>query len=71
MVGSIPAFRGNDGDQIKIHVETALQQTLVGADLTRSFKLDGDRLTATSPPFKRAIRNNQRLIMTIVWEREK
>ena len=60
-----------EGDQIKIHVEIALQQTLVGADLTRSFKLDGDRLTTITPPFKSAVRNNQTLITTIVWERVK
>ena len=60
-----------EGDQIKIHVEIALQQTLVGADLTRSFKLDGDRLTTIAPPFVSAVRNNQTLITTIVWERVK
>jgi hypothetical protein len=60
-----------EGDQIKIHVEMALQQTLVGADLTRSFKLDGDRLTTITPPFVSAVRNNQTLITTIVWERVK
>ena len=60
-----------EGDQIKIHVEIALQQTLVGADLTRSFKLDGDRLTTITPPFVSATRNNQTLITTLVWERVK
>ena len=60
-----------EGDQIKIHVEIALQQPLVGADLTRSFKLDGDRLTTITPPFASAIRTNQTHITTIVWERVK
>ena len=60
-----------EGDQIKIHVEIAWQQHLVGADLTRSFKLDGDRLTTITPPFPRAIRPNETHITTIVWERVK
>jgi hypothetical protein len=60
-----------EGDQIKVHVEIALQQTLVGADLTRSFKLNGDRLTTITPPFVSAIRDNETHITTIVWERVK
>ena len=51
--------------------QAALARWGVGARAAMACKLDGDRLTTITPPFVSAVRNNQTLITTIVWERVK
>jgi hypothetical protein len=59
------------GNEIITHVEISSQQTLTGNDQTRSFKLDGNRLTTMTPPLASGFLNNQTTVTTVVWERVK
>ena len=60
------------GDEIIIHVEISSEQSLTGTDQTRSFKLEGDRLTTATTPHVAGLSNNdQTTVTTIVWERVK
>jgi hypothetical protein len=60
------------GNEIIIHVEISSEQNLTGTDQTRVFKLDGDRLTITTPPRIAGLSNsNQMTVVTVVWERVK
>jgi hypothetical protein len=59
------------GNEIIIHVEISSEQTTTGTDQTRSFKLDGDRLTTMTTPLVSAFLNNQTVVTTVVWERVK
>lgn len=59
------------GNEIIIHVEISSEQTTTGTDQTRSFKLDGDRLTTITTPLVSAFLNNQTVVTTVVWERVK
>ena len=58
-----------EGNQIILHEEISSEQTPT-KDQTRSFKLDGDRLTTTTPLVSSSL-NNQTTVTTIVWERVK
>jgi hypothetical protein len=59
------------GDEIIMHIEISSEQTITGTDFTRSFKLDGDRLTTTTRPIVSAFLNNQTTVTTVVYERVK
>jgi hypothetical protein len=51
---------------VRHHVETALIPNRVGTTLTRSFSLDGDRLTLSPPTFRR---NGMKVRRSLVWRR--
>ena len=59
------------GNEIIIHVELSWDQTLTGTDQKRFFKLEGNRLTITTPPLVSAFLGKQTTITTLVWERVK
>jgi hypothetical protein len=59
------------GDDIIMHIEISSEQTITGTDYTRSFKLDGDRLTTTGRPIVSSFLNNQTTVTTVVYERVK
>jgi hypothetical protein len=56
-----------EGDQIKIHLDLSADQS--DFDTTRTFKINGDRLTSTTPPLKSAFLKDQTTITTVVYER--
>jgi hypothetical protein len=58
------------GNEIILHEEISSEQT-ANKDQTRFFKLDGDRLTTTTPPLVSSFLNNQTTVTTILWERVK
>jgi hypothetical protein len=55
-----------DGDRLTHHVEVSLFQNWVGTDQIRFAKLQGRRLTLTTPPM--AIGGEQ-LLVELTWER--
>jgi hypothetical protein len=57
------------GNEIIIHPELAWNQVLT--ETKRFLKLDGDRLTLTTPPLVSAFLNNQTAVTTVVYERVK
>jgi hypothetical protein len=57
------------GDDIIMHIEISSEQTTTGTDYTRSFKLDGDRLTTIGRQIASAFLNNQTTVTTVVYER--
>jgi hypothetical protein len=60
-----------EGDQIKLHYDIAANQELTNTDSTRTFKIDGDRLTSTTPPEKNSFLKDQTTIAKLVYERMK
>jgi hypothetical protein len=59
------------GNEIINHVEISWNPTLTGTDQKRLFKLEGDRLTLTTPPLVSVFLKNQTTFSTLVWERVK
>jgi hypothetical protein len=59
------------GDQINIHIDIASNQVLNNTDAIRFFKIDGDRLTSTTPPEKNSFLKDQTTIAKLVYERVK
>jgi hypothetical protein len=59
------------GDQIHIHIDFASNQMLSNTDAIRFFKIDGDRLTSTTPPEKNSFLKGQTTIAKVVYERVK
>ena len=59
------------GDQINIHIDIASNQVLNNTDAIRFFKIDGDRLTSTTPPEKNSFLKDQITIAKLVYERVK
>jgi CubicO group peptidase (beta-lactamase class C family) len=59
------------GSEIIIHEEISSEQTTAGKDVTRSFKLDGERLTITTQPLVSSFLNNQITVTTVMYERVK
>jgi hypothetical protein len=57
------------GSEIITHVEISWSQDLTGTDQKRFFKLEGNRLTTTTPPMANAFLENQTAVATLVWER--
>lgn len=55
-----------DGDKVIHHVEIASIPNRIGKNLTRTFKLDGNRITITTPPSKS---DNVPKVFELVWER--
>jgi Lipocalin-like domain len=71
---SMLAYAGSykvQGNKIINHVEISWNPTLTGTDQKRLFKLEGDRLTLTTPPLVSAFLKNQTTVSTLVWERVK
>jgi hypothetical protein len=71
---TMAAYAGSyhvEGDTIIVHVDIAWDQIENGTELIRHFKIEGDRLTYTTPPTKNAFLNNQMVASTVVWERVK
>src|SRR5262249_14730801 len=71
---TMSAYAGSyriEGGKIAIHLDITWNQLENGEDWTRSFKIEGDRLTVISPPQKNAFLNNQMVSATTVWERVK
>ncbi len=54
-----------DGNKVIHHVEIASIPNRVGKNLTRNFKLDGNRVTLTTPPSK----SDDAQKFELVWER--
>ncbi len=55
-----------EGDKVIHHVEIASIPNRIGKNLTRTFKLDGNRITITTPPSKS---DNVPKVFELVWER--
>jgi hypothetical protein len=60
-----------EGDRIVLHLDITWNQIENGEDTMRLFKVEGDRLTVTTPPQKNAFLNNQMVSARTVWERVK
>jgi hypothetical protein len=56
------------GDRVTHHVEVATNPDWVGADQLRFPKIDGNRLTITTPPLPTRPDGKLR-VSTLVWER--
>ena len=54
------------GDTVLHHVEISAFPNWIGADQVRTFALDGDRLSLTTPPL---LRNGVRRTSHLSWER--
>jgi len=68
------AYVGSDrvqGDQINIHLDLSFDQNQADTDTIRTFKVEGDRLTLTSPPQTNPFLKDQTTIATVVYERVK
>jgi hypothetical protein len=68
------AFAGSyriEGNTIIYHFDITWNQIENGEEQTRPFKVEGDRLTFTTPPTKNAFLNNQMVSASLVWERVK
>jgi hypothetical protein len=57
------------GDQILIHIDVSADQHNI--DTTRIFKIEGDKLTSTTPPLKNMFLKDQTTVTTVVYERVK
>ena len=55
-----------DGDRITHHVEVSLFQNWAGTDQVRFAKLEGRRLTLTTPPMSIG---GEQLVVELTWER--
>ena len=74
MYRTMNAYSGSyriQGDQINIHIDIASNQALTNTDTTRTFKIDGDQLTLTTPPEKNSFLKDQTTIAKLVYERVK
>lgn len=56
------------GDKVVHHVEASSIPNQVGADLTRTVKLQGDQLVLRTPPMTEG---GERVVFELVWERLK
>jgi hypothetical protein len=68
------AFAGSyrvEGDTIIYHFDITWNQIESGEEQKRPFKIEGDRLSFTTPPQKNAFLNNQIVSASLVWERVK
>ena len=66
---SFNSYAGNyavDGDKVIHHVEIASIPNRVGKKLTRNFRLDGNRVTLTTPPSKS---DDIPKVFQLVWEK--
>jgi hypothetical protein len=71
---SMNAYVGSyriQGDRINIHIDISSDQTSTNTDTIRIFRIDGDRLTSTTPPLKNAFLKDQITITKVVYERVK
>ncbi|MGD0098040.1 MAG: lipocalin-like domain-containing protein [Terracidiphilus sp.] len=55
----------SDGDRITHHVEVSLFQNWVGTDQIRFAKLQGSRLTLSTPPI---LAGGEQLVLELLWE---
>ena len=58
-----------EGNKVVHHVDVSWNEAFTGTDLVRFFKLEGDRLTLTTAPFKSAVMGVE-VISVVVLERE-
>ena len=54
------------GDKVVHHVEVSAVPNLVGTDLVRFAKLEGDRLTLRTPPMQSG---GEQVVVELVWQR--
>jgi Lipocalin-like domain len=60
-----------EGDTIIYHYDISMNQIGIGQDEKRPFKIEGDRLSYTTPPSPSPFLNNQIVSVSAVWERVK
>lgn len=66
------AFAGSyrvEGDMIVYHYDISMNQIGIGQEEKRTFKIEGDRLSYTTPPSPSPFLNNQMVSVSAVWER--
>lgn len=73
LFASMNSYTGHytlQGDTFVTKVEVASQAAWVGTEQVRHFKLDGDRLLISAPPFPSARRSDHKMFtQELVWER--
>ena len=69
---TINAYAGSyrvEGDMIVYHYDISMNQIGIGQEEKRPFKIEGDRLSYTTPPSPSPFLNNQMVSVSAVWER--